>query len=79
MEWLDSFERFTWSRLRRLVVWARTERAVQGQAVIPMTKAVVRKFRELILTDMRTRITKEGITINILVIVESILSVMPPE
>ena len=74
----EIFAIFTWSRFLNDVVWARTALAVHGQLVIPMMSAVTKELRELMLTETKIKIIKEGITIKILVIVERILSHKPP-
>ena len=66
------------SRVRTLMVWARTARASQGQEQMPITKARVKMLRlsSATLSRMTTMIT--GMTRKMLVTLERMLSTSPP-
>ena len=74
----DSFATSMCSRVRTLVVWARTARASHGQEVMPMTKASVKMLRlfKATLSRMTTMIT--GMHRKMLVTLDSRLSTSPP-
>src|SRR5574344_689092 len=68
-----------WSRLLKEEAWARTARADQLQVVKPIIKPIkVRERPSLTAELIKTRITKEGITMNKLVPIFKTSSIQPP-
>ncbi len=61
-----------------LVDWACTARAVQGQLVIPMTKARINGERPLKATDNKITTTMDGMASTMLVHPIRMLSTVPP-